>query len=162
MKRTILSLFMLLAMSVMTASAQAQRFYDEQADQIAQIDSAVQVAKVQDKYVICQVGGNWCKWCRWFGKFVKDDADIAKVINDNFVYVHINYSKGTDPKTRRAMERLKNPGRFGFPVLVILDGDGNVIHIQSSVYLEEGEGYNKERVLDFLQHWTPEAVHTIK
>lgn len=161
MKRTFITLLTVLAFTI-NSQAQTQRFYDETSDPIAQINEAVTKAKAQDKYVICQVGGNWCKWCRWFGQFIIDDADIAKVIDDNFVYIHVNYAKAADPKTRQAMERLKNPGRFGFPVLVVLDGEGNVIHTQASVYLEEGEGYNKERVLDFFQHWTPEAVHTIK
>ena len=56
------------------------------------------------------------------------------------------------------MKRLNNAGRFGFPVLVVLDEQGNVIHIQDSGLLEEGKGYNKEKVLSFFKHWTPAAV----
>jgi hypothetical protein len=56
------------------------------------------------------------------------------------------------------MKRLNNAGRFGFPVLVVLDEEGNIIHIQDSALLEEGQGYNKEKVLRFFQNWTPKAV----
>jgi hypothetical protein len=43
-------------------------------------------------------------------------------------------------------------------VFVVLDEEGEVIHIQDSSFLEEGEGYNKEKVLRFFQNWTPKAV----
>ena len=56
------------------------------------------------------------------------------------------------------MKRLNNAGRFGFPVFVILDGDGKVIHIQDSSFLEEGQGYNQEKVLRFFKNWTPQVV----
>ena len=56
------------------------------------------------------------------------------------------------------MKRLNNAGRFGFPVLAVLDEQGNVLHLQDSSFLEEGKGYNKEKVLRFFQNWTPKAV----
>jgi hypothetical protein len=55
------------------------------------------------------------------------------------------------------MKRLNNAGRFGFPVMVVLDENGNVIHIQDSSFLEEGKGYNKEKVIRFFKNWTPQA-----
>ena len=56
------------------------------------------------------------------------------------------------------MKRLNNAGRFGFPVLVVLDDEGKVIHIQESGLLEEGKGYNQEKVLRFFKNWTPEVA----
>ena len=61
-------------------------------------------------------------------------------------------------KAEEMLERLGNPGRFGFPVFVVLDGDGKVIHIQDSSLLEEGNGYNESKVMRFFSNWTPEAV----
>ena len=59
---------------------------------------------------------------------------------------------------KKLMKRLNNAGRFGFPVLVVLDEEGKVIHIQDSSLLEEGEGYNQKKVLGFFKNWTPKAV----
>lgn len=56
------------------------------------------------------------------------------------------------------LKRLGNAGRFGFPVFVILNQKGEVIHIQDSALLEEGDGYNRKKVLSFFNHWTPRAV----
>ena len=55
-------------------------------------------------------------------------------------------------------ERLGNPARFGFPVFVVLDENGKVIHTQDSSFLEEGKSYNKEKVIRFFECWTPKAV----
>ena len=60
------------------------------------------------------------------------------------------------------MKRLGNPGRFGFPVLVILDEDGRVMHIQNSSFLEEEKSYNFKKVMEFFQNWTREAIDDLK
>jgi hypothetical protein len=56
------------------------------------------------------------------------------------------------------MKRLGNPGRFGYPVFVVLDEKGKVIHTQDSSFLEEGQGYDKAKVIRFFKNWTPSAV----
>ena len=62
-------------------------------------------------------------------------------------------------KAEALMKRLNNPRRFGFPVFVILDADGKVLHIQDSSFLEEGKGYDEKKVIRFLKNWTPKAVN---
>ena len=86
-------------------------------------------------------------------------AEVRKVIEDNFVYIHVNFTSAKDEKSQIANKRLANAGRFGFPVLVVLREDGSVMHIQNSSYLEEGKGYHHNRVLSFFQNWTPAAVN---
>ena len=140
------------------------KVYDEKADAMSQIDQALEEARESGRFVICQVGGNWCPWCLRFAKFITEDEEIANVVKENFVYIHVNYnprkSEGEE-KMRLAkamLQRLSNPERFGFPVFVVLDDDGRVIHIQDSSFLEEGKGYNREKVLRFFKNWTPRAV----
>jgi hypothetical protein len=62
-------------------------------------------------------------------------------------------------KNKEVFEQYGFAERFGFPVFIILDGDGNRIHTQNSVYLEEGKGYNKTKILNFLNDWTPAALN---
>ena len=41
----------------------------------------------------------------------------------------------------------------------LLDADeGKVMHIQDSSFLEQGQGYDQEKVLRFFKNWTPKAV----
>ena len=136
------------------------KIYDEKADAMSQIDQALEDARESGRFVICQVGGNWCPWCLRFAKFITEDEEIANVVKENFVYIHVNTSKAN--KNEEALRRLGNPGRFGYPVLVILDDEGRVMHIQNSSYLEEGNGYNHKKVLEFFLNWTRKAIEELK
>lgn len=194
--RRFLTIIALLAAVLTTAGAQGalKRVYDESIDPMAQIDGAVAKAAREGKFVVCQVGGNWCPWCLRFADFVEKDSAVNKVVNDNFVYIHVNYnprkaaaaasggvaaaqgkasaaaSGGSSSATAAAakssaaqlMERLGQPARFGFPVFVVLDADGRVLHTQDSSFLEEGNGYDEKKVLRFFRNWTPAAVGGVK
>ena len=146
------------------AQTTLKKVYNEDINPIEQIDQAIVKAKAEGKHVVCQVGGNWCIWCLRFADFITKDTSISHFINENFVYIHVNYnpkkSEGEAMAQQAAtlMKRLNNCGRFGFPVFVVLDHEGNVIHIQDSSFLEEGEGYDKEKVMRFFKNWTPDAV----
>ncbi len=163
-KRFFAVMFAVFVMAMVIAQTTLKKVYDENVNPIEQIDQAVAKAKGEGKFVICQVGGNWCPWCLRFADFMSKDADISKLVNENFEYIHVNYnprkSEGEEKVqlAKTMLQRLSNPERFGFPVFVVLDDMGKVIHIQDSSFLEEGEGYNKEKVLRFFKNWTPQAV----
>jgi len=154
-------------MNQRTQAEGKSKLYNEDINPIEQIDQAVAKAKLTGKFVICQVGGNWCPWCLRFADFITKDTTISKVIDENFEYIHVNYnprkSQGADKveQGRTLMKRLDNCGRFGFPVFVVLNEEGKVIHIQDSSFLEEGQSYNQEKVLRFFKNWTPQIVKNI-
>lgn len=163
-KRIILSLLAVFFVVAAQAQTESKKLYDEDINPLEQIDQAVVKAKADGKFVICQVGGNWCPWCLRFADFISKDSDISKVIADNFNYIHVNYNprkSGGEEKQQQAkalMQRLDNCGRFGYPVFVVMNEEGKVIHLQDSSFLEEGQSYNQEKVLRFFKSWTPEAV----
>ena len=136
--------------------AYSEETYDPSADALADIKSAIALAKETDKHVFVKVGGNWCGWCKLYAKFTKADEDIMRIMKDEYVFVLVNWS--TENKNPDAMSYLGNPERFGFPVFVIIDGDGNVLHTQDSALLEQGKGYNKKNIMRFLTVWTAAAV----
>ena len=153
---------LLAALISLTVSAQSnlKKVYNEEIDQVEQIDKALKQAKNEGKFVIAQVGGNWCRWCLMFADFIEKDAELTKFIDENFVFIHSNYNprERADEKALAMLKKLGNPERFGFPVFVVMDESGKVIHTQDSSYLEEGNGYNRDKVVRFFQNWTPEAV----
>ena len=160
--KKILTIIISLALSMISADAQSalKKIYNEEIDQLEQIDQALVKAKAEGKFVICQVGGNWCRWCLMFADFVAKDQEITDFIDHNFVFIHTNYNP-RDPKDKTAaamLKRLGNPGRFGYPVFVVLDENGKVIHTQDSSFLEEGNGYSRDKVIRFFTNWTPKAV----
>lgn len=155
MKRFI-PLLLLCLLASGKAMAQLPKVYNEHIDPIRQIDSTLTVAQKSGKFVVCQVGGNWCPWCLRFADFIKKDAEIRELIEKNFEYIHVNYPRRDAAPA--LMQKLGNPGRFGYPVFVVMDEKGNVMHIQDSSFLEEGQGYDQKKVLRFLKCWTKEAV----
>lgn len=168
MKKTLIVASLALLCSVtLKAQTAFKKVYDEKVDPIEQIDKALLKAENENKFVICQVGGNWCPWCLRFADFMTKDAAISKVVNENFVFIHTNYNprnKADAVQTKRAeklMKMLGFPGRFGFPVFVVLNPEGKVLHIQDSGYLEEGNSYDQKKVMRFFQNWTPKAVKGI-
>lgn len=142
------------------SNEQLEKVYDEDQDGMAAIEVALEEARATGRKVIIQVGGNWCPWCLRFAKFIKEDKEIDDVVSNHFVYMHLNTSR--DNKNLEALKRLNNPGRFGYPVFVILDREGNVIHTQNSSYLEKDKSYDRKKVLEFFLNWTDEAIETIK
>lgn len=164
MKKVVLSILTLLAIGIYTiqmAEAQSNvKLYDPSLDGMKQIREAVAQAKKSGKHVFIQYGGNWCPWCIKFDAFVKSDTGLTRIINQHYVPVKLNYDQTN--RNYEANEYLGNPIRFGFPVFIILNGDGKVLHIQDSALLEEGEGYNRQKVYSFLNNWTPSAIIPVR
>lgn len=164
MKKVLVVLLTVLFSLSANAQTGLKKVYNEDINPIEQIDLAIVKAKSEGKFVICQVGGNWCPWCLRFADFITKDTTINKVIDENFEFIHVNYNprkSGGEAQQQQAvalMKRLNNCGRFGFPVFVVLDEEGKVIHIQDSSFLEEGQGYNQEKVLRFFKNWMPTVV----
>jgi len=137
------------------ANAQVN-IYNPNADAKAEIAAAINKAKQENKHVFIQIGGNWCPWCVKLHNFMNADSTISEILTKNYVVVKVNYSK--ENKNLDVLEKLEKPQRFGFPVLVILNSNGNRIHTQDSGLLESGDGYDRKKVLNFLKNWTPEAL----
>lgn len=155
MKNTILILTLLLGFQFGIAQEKFN-VYNPQADALQQLRDAVKEASHTNKHVLVQVGGNWCGWCKLFHELTTTDDELKKFIADNYVVVHLNYSK--ENENLDVLKSLDYPQRFGFPVFVILDGTGKRIHTQSSGYLEEGKGHSQKKVMEFLQQWSPSAL----
>ncbi|OHX68304.1 thioredoxin family protein [Flammeovirga pacifica] len=157
MKKTIqfFTIVLILTLSLDTF-AQTEK-YDPHADAMDDIQTAIQTASKEGKHVFVKVGGNWCGWCKRYAQFTHEDAEISKLMTDNYVKVLVNWSN--DNKNPKTMEYLGFPQRFGYPVFVILNAQGSVLHIQNSAYLESGKGYDKQKIMSFLQGWTAKAVN---
>lgn len=130
-------------------------YYHPEEDAKAEVASAVAEANAQHKHVLIMVGGNWCRWCKMFMKFVETNDPVDSALNAGFIIAHVNYSK--ENKNLPLLAEWGYPQRFGFPVFVILDGDGHRLHTQNSSYLEQGEGYSKEKTIEFFNQWSPGA-----
>ena len=153
--------FLLLATGLFSQDMTKFKLYKPEENAKEQIKSAVEKAKKSGKHVLIQVGGNWCIWCARFNDFVTKDKSVDSLVNANYVVYHLNWSK--ENKNSDILKKYSFPQRFGFPVFLILDKDGNLLHTQNSWYLEDGaKSYNKEKVESFLNDWSPGAFDPVK
>jgi len=158
MKKKILIIYLvsIFCFSLLSVNAQENIIYSPDADAAKDISTALEKAKKEGKHVLIQVGGNWCPWCIRLHKYYSSEEEIATVLKQNYVKVLLNYSK--ENKNLDILAKLGYPQRFGFPVLLILDGDGKRLHTQDSGLLESGGDYSKKKVLTFLKGWTVSAL----
>jgi thioredoxin-related protein len=156
LKQILLVLFLTAATAGSGWAQAKQNPYNVKADALKDLDSLTALAARHKKQVLVQVGGNWCVWCHRFDNFARVDTAVKKVIDAYYVVYHLNYSP--ENKNLPALRRLGFPQRFGFPVFVVLDEKGQRLHTQDSGLLESGKGYDRAKVLTFLNAWTPPAL----
>ena len=158
MKTTLIA-FILLICSIFVSAQSQTTPYNINADAKADIQNAIVAANAQNKHVLIQVGGNWCPWCLRFHTMATNAKKVDSLIQADYVYILVNYSKGN--KNPEVMKQLEFPNRFGFPVFVILDGTGKRLHTQDSGLLEHAtvKGYDTTKVVTFLKNWNAKATN---
>lgn len=157
--RLILMVMLFCAAGKIFAQEDLNKIYSPTANAEADIKAAIEQAAKENKHVLLQIGGNWCPWCIKLNKYWHQDAQLDSVLKANYVLYHLNYSK--ENKNLPILEKLGNPQRFGFPVLVFLDAKGNRLNTQDTGMLEACKGsdpYDKEKVFGVLKNWTPSAL----
>ncbi|SRR5258706_7399869 len=158
MKKIILSaLFALSALVSISQDLSKFKLYSPSENAEQKIEEAVREAKKEVKHVFIQVGGNWCIWCARFHDFVTTDRSIDSLIKANYVVYHMNYSE--ENHNAKLLAKYGYPQRFGYPVFLILDGKGKLLHTQNTGYLEDGKkSYKKDAIIGFLNDWSPAAI----
>lgn len=130
--------------------------YNDKENAEAKIAELIKQAQAENKNIILQAGGNWCIWCLRFNQFVQTTPELKNIIDENYLYYHLNYSP--ENKNEKVFAKYDNPGaKFGYPVFIVLDKNGKMIHTQDSAVLEEGKGYSTEKVKAFFQEWAPKS-----
>ncbi|MDZ4806756.1 MAG: thioredoxin family protein [Bacteroidota bacterium] len=149
------SIVLLLAISSYSQDLTKFKLYKPEENAKQEIASAVKKAKDEGKHVLIQIGGNWCIWCARFNDFVTNDKSLDSLANSNYVVYHLNYSK--ENKNNDLLAKYEFPQRFGFPVFLIINEKGDLLHTQTSWYLESGINYDKEKVTAFFNDWGKKA-----
>ena len=130
--------------------------YNETENAEAKIAKLIKKAKKEHKNVMIQAGGNWCIWCLRFNNFVQETPELKEIVDANYLYYHLNYSP--ENKNEKVFAKYENPGaKFGYPVFIVLDQNGKMIHTQDSAVLEEGKGYSTQKVKEFFLKWTTKS-----
>lgn len=148
--------FFFISLNVFSQDMTKFKLYKPEENAEMEINKAIDLAKKEGKHVFIQVGGNWCIWCARFHEYITNDRSIDSLVNANYVVYRLNYSK--ENYNAKIFSRYGYPQRFGFPVFLILDKEGKLLHTQNSVYLEKDKGYDRNMVIGFFNDWSPKAL----
>lgn len=151
MKKITICILLILVQFGVAIAQENFSLYNVKANPYDQLEEALFKASKENKNILIQAGGNWCSWCRLFYKFSNENKTVDSILKADYVVVHINYSK--ENKNEKFFKEYKNPGRFGYPSFLVLNANGDLLHIQDSGYLEEDKGYSEEKVSRFLLLW---------
>jgi thioredoxin-related protein len=149
-------IFILLAFSCPLILAQdfSQKF-DPQRDAAKDVIAAQTLAKAAGKRVLVDVGGEWCRWCRMLDRLIAKQPQIKAFLDSHYVWTKVSYS--AENKNEAVLSRW--PKARGYPYLLVLDGDGRLLHAQGVHGLEieaedeADEDYDPDRVMAFLKRY---------
>ena len=157
MKQFALTILALLYLgNVFSQEVKKNTLYNPAQDARQEINKRLKEAKTNGKFVFVQVGNNACVWCLRFNALTTSDRELDSIFRTSYIVYHLNTSK--ENTNEKLLASYRFPQRFGYPAFLILNNKGELIHTQNSVYLEQGAGYNRQAVLEFLQQWSPKAL----
>ena len=137
---------------VETEKASLAKPYHEEENADSKIKELIAKAKSENKNIILQVGGNWCIWCLRLNNFIQNSTELKATIDANYLYYHLNWSPKN--KNEKFFAKYGNPGdKQGYPIFMVLNKKGKLIHVQETGSLEEGKSYSSEKVKTFLETW---------
>ena len=138
------------------------KLYNENQDLRADLKKATELAKKENKHVLIQFGGNWCPWCLRFHALVNGLPKLDSLMKENYIYLLANVPHEKQKRDNDLFREFGYPNRFGYPVFVILDKNGNRLNTQDSDAFEypnpDVKGYDTTKVTRFLTMWTPKAL----
>lgn len=98
-------------------------------------------AQQSHKKVMVIFHASWCGWCKKLDAFLADET-MARLMNDNFVIVHLDVLENPDKKSLEnagGEDLLKQWNGEGLPFTVVLDAKGSVV---ADSNLEKGKSSN--------------------
>ena len=122
--------------------------YDENADALDSISKALEIAELENKYVLLQMGGNWCPDCRTLGEYFSR-PDIKEWLDDRAILVSVDVGEWN--RNLDIVEEYGNPISEGIPALVLLNSENEVIFATLAGELASARSMSKNDLIVWLQ-----------
>ena len=122
--------------------------YDENADALNSISKALKIAELENKYVLLQMGGNWCPDCRTLGEYFTR-PDIKAWLDDRAILVSVDVGEWN--RNLDIVETYGNPISEGIPALVLLNSENEVMFATLAGELASARSMSKDDLIVWLQ-----------
>ncbi|MGB6496185.1 MAG: thioredoxin domain-containing protein [Candidatus Acidiferrum sp.] len=87
-------------------------------------DAAFARAESEDKPILLDIGAVWCHWCHVIDRESYENAEIARIINENFVAVKVDRDERPDVDARYQSAVSAISGQGGWPLTGFLLPNG--------------------------------------
>lgn len=122
-------------------------------DPVADLAEAMELAQAEGKYILMDVGGEWCSWCHLIDAYIETNQPTHEAFACAFVVLKVNYSDENENEEFLSAY----PERQGYPHFFVLDAQGELVASQGTGELEEGRGYNEEAMVSFANQYCESA-----
>lgn len=141
------------ALSIPTKTASGEILhFDPRRDAASDVRTAVAAAARSGKYVLIEVGGNWCPYCKVLDHFFAANPPVDALRRKNYLFVKVNFSQENQNEAF-----LRNyPQIRGFPHFFVVNGKGELVRSQRVATLGTQAGYSPERFTAFLKAFAPQ------
>jgi thioredoxin-related protein len=125
------------------------QFYDKEANATEDLQKAMEQAVKSNKKILVMLGGDWCKWCGNLDNLLESNEEVTNKFYSSFEVVKVHFGRGMSEGTKNMLKAY--PKVTTVPHFFILDKDAKLLVSYSTVALERGDGYNKAKVLEFIE-----------
>ena len=87
-------------------------------------EEAFAAAQRENKPMLLDIGAVWCHWCHVMDRESYDDAEVARIINDNFIAVKVDRDERPDIDSRYQSAVQAMSGQGGWPLTAFLTPEG--------------------------------------
>src|SRR5215470_3920487 len=87
-------------------------------------EEAFAVAQRENKPILLDIGAVWCHWCHVMDRESYEDAELAGVINANYIAVKVDRDERPDVDARYQAAVSAISGQGGWPLTAFLTPDG--------------------------------------
>lgn len=126
--------------------------YDKDADAERLLTQALEQARARKQRVLVILGGDWCKWCLTLDQSLASDPALKQLTSERFVLLKLDADAAS-----KLDERWGKPSELSVPVVVLLNPDGQRIHVQNMLPFQTWGGrllaYDTDRIYQALEPW---------
>lgn len=131
-----------------------KNIYPADADAHVELKEAEERAAKDHKRVLLVFGANWCYDCHVLDLAFHRPDFASAVAGYEIVHVDI----GDDGKKNSDLaKQFRVPLEKGVPALAIVESDGKLVVSQKNGEFENARAMTPQALLEFLNHWKPEA-----
>ncbi len=87
-------------------------------------EAAFQRAQRENKPILLDIGAVWCHWCHVMDRESYDSAEVANIINENFIAIKVDRDERPDVDSRYQSAVQAISGQGGWPLTAFLTPDG--------------------------------------